>query len=89
MKRRARNTMYQPQIDEDIEHLVRGCEAYQSRLPFLQKEDYMEREKTLRTFQHVAAYLFSYGNQKYLAYVDRANGWILIRCFIKIGISTK
>jgi transposase InsO family protein len=89
MKRRARNTVYWPKIDEDIEQVVRRCDACQIRLPSLQKENYMEREEPSRTFQMVAADFFSYGNREYLAYVERASGWMSICCFNKIGVSTK
>ena len=89
MKRRARNTVYWPRIDMDIEKIVQGCEACQSRLPSLQKEAFMEREEPSRPFEQVAADFFSYGNREYLAYVDRASGWVSVCCFNKIGVTTK
>ena len=89
MKRRARNTVYWPRIDEDIEKVVRECEACQTRLPSQQKEAFMEREEPSRPFEQVGADFFSYGNREYLAYVDRATGWISVCCFNKIGVSTK
>ena len=49
----------------------------------------MEREESSRTFQQVAADFFSSGNQEYLAYVDRASGWISVFSFNKVGVITK
>ena len=37
----------------------------------------------------MAADFFSYGNREYLAYVDRASGWVSVCCFNKIGVTTK
>ena len=78
MKRRARGTVYWPKIDEDIEKVVRECEACQTRLPSQQKEAFMEREEPSRPFEQVGADFFSYGNREYLAYVDRASGWLSV-----------
>ena len=49
MKRRARNTVYWPKIDENIEKVVRECEACQTRLPSQQNEAFMERKGTIQT----------------------------------------
>ena len=49
----------------------------------------MEGEEPSRTFQMVTADFFSYGNREYLAYVDRASGWMSICYFNKIGFRTK
>ena len=59
MKRRARNTVYWPRIVDDIERVVRECEACQTRLPSQQKEAFMEREEPSRPFEQVGADFFS------------------------------
>ena len=66
MKRRARNTVYWPKVDEDIEKVVQECEACQTRLPSQQKKAFMEREEPSRPFEQVGADFFSYGNREYL-----------------------
>ena len=47
------------------------------------------REEPTRPFQIVGSDFFSYGNREYLAYVDRASGWVSVICFNEIGVSTK
>ena len=88
MKRRARNTVYWPRIDEEIERPVQSCKACQKRLPSIPKEEMITREEPNRPFQIVAADFFSYGSKEYLAYVDRFSGWTSLVCFNKIGVTS-
>ena len=47
-----------------------------------------EDEQPTRPFQTVGADFFSYGGKEYLAYVDRASGWVSIVCFNKNGVTS-
>ena len=58
MKRRARNIVYWPKIDGEIDGMVQNCEACQLRLPSIAQEEMVEREEPSRPFQIVAADFF-------------------------------
>merc|ERR1712179_131618 len=81
--------VYCPKIDEHNKNFALGWEAFQSRLPSLQKEDYCMREEPTRPFQMFGSDFFSNGNREYLAHVDRASKQVSVVSFNKIGVSTK
>ncbi len=74
-KRRARQTVYWPGINADIQSTVEACEPCQIRLPSQQKESMQRDPATTRPFEDTSADLFTSGNHKYLVYVDRFSGW--------------
>ena len=54
-KRRARETVYWPNIDEDITSAVSSCEACRRRLPSQAKEEMLEgEEESTKPFEYVA-----------------------------------
>ena len=80
-KRRARQTVYWPGINNDIQNVVEACNACQKHLPSLQKEPMMSDPPPSRPFEDVSADLFCYAGKSYMVYVDRLSGWIKIAEF--------
>ena len=80
-KRRARQTVYWPGINNDIQNVVEACNACQKNLPSLQKEPMMSDPPPSRPFEDVSADLFCYAGKSYMVYVDRLSGWIKIAEF--------
>lgn len=75
-KRRARQTVWWPNINNDISNIVQSCEACQVMLPSQQREPYLiDNETPTRPFESVSADFFSIAGKSYLVYVDRYSGW--------------
>ena len=74
-RRRAQQTVFWPGISSDITNTVSACDECQERRPSLQKETYMSDPLPATPFAEIAADLFSYGGNQYLAAVDRLSGW--------------
>ena len=88
-KRRARETVYWPNIDKDIAQVVSSCDACRQRLPSQPKEEMLEDEQEpTKPFECVGADLFTIGGKEYLAYIDRLSGWPVVHAFNKAGITT-
>ena len=88
-KRRARETVYWPNIDKDIAKVVSSCDACKKRLPSQSKEEMLEDEQEpTKPFECMAADLFTIGGKEYLAYMDRLSGWPVVHAFNKAGITT-
>ncbi|XP_068226846.1 uncharacterized protein [Palaemon carinicauda] len=72
-KRRARQTVYWPKIDRDIENIVSSC---RSLLPNQRNEPlWQEEDQPSRVFESVSADYFHAMGRTYLVYVDRLSGW--------------
>ena len=74
-KRRARQTVYWPRVDQDIENLVRACSKCQLHLPSQQKEPMITEKTPSRVFEAVSADYFAWAGRTFLVYVDRLSGW--------------
>ena len=74
-KRRARQVVYWPGIDNDISNMVKGCKECQLHLPRQQKEPIIQLPQPTRVFEVVSADFFEYAAHTYLVYVDRLSGW--------------
>ena len=80
-KKKARQTVYWPGINSDIQNVVEACNACQKNLPSLQQEPLMSDPPPSRPFKDVSADLFCYAGKSYMVYVDRLSGWIKIAEF--------
>ena len=80
-KRRARQTIYWPNIDNDISNTCKCCKQCQKYLPSNQKEPILHDELPERVFQHVSSDYFQYGGKSYLIYVDRLSGYPMVKVF--------
>ena len=80
-KRRARQTVYWPAINSDIQNTVQSCSKCQESLPSQQREPMEQDPPPKRPFEDVSADLFSHAGKSYLVYVDRLSGWIKITEF--------
>ena len=77
-KRRARQSVYWPGINSDIQSTVQACAKCQEYLPSQQHEPMRFDPTPSRPFEDVSADLFSYAGKSYLVYVDRLSGWVKI-----------
>ena len=80
-KRRARQSVYWPGINSDIQNTVQACAKCQEYLPSQQHEPMRFDPTPSRPFEDVSADLFSYAGKSYLVYVDRLSGWVKISEF--------
>ena len=74
-KRRARQVVYWPGIDNDVSNTVRACKQCQLYLPKQQKEPIIQLPTPTRVFEVVSADFFEYAGRTYLVYADRLSGW--------------
>lgn len=73
-KRRARQVVYWPGLDQDIANLVGSCESCQLHLPSQPKEPLVAEATPTRVFESVSADYFSWAGRAYLVYADRLSG---------------
>jgi hypothetical protein len=78
MKRRARQTIYWPSLNNDIVSMVERCQACQERLPSQQREPLLRDVLPERVFEEVTADLFESVRLHVLVYTDRLSGWPVI-----------
>ena len=74
-KRRARESVFWPNINNEIEQVVRKCEKCLNYLPSKPKENMLSHEVPSQPWQKVESDLFSYGNQTYIIVVDYYSLW--------------
>ena len=74
-KSRARQIVYWPGMDVDIDNITRLCERCQSELPSQQRETLIQHEPAERPFQFLDADIASHAGGKYLVIVDGFSGW--------------
>ena len=82
-KRRARQSVYWPGINNDISTTVASCDKCQELLPSQQREPLKSEPLPTRVFEGVSADFFSYAGRDYLVYVDRMSGWPVTFHFAK------
>ena len=76
-KHRARELMYWPGINNDIERMVKTCEVCNSNKK-QQKEPLQPHPVPNRPFQRIGADLFEFEQQQYLITADFYSGWFEI-----------
>ena len=74
-KSRARQIVYWPGIDNDIDNFTRQCERCQSELPSQQRETLISHKLADRPFQYLDVDIASHAGGKYLVVVDGFSGW--------------
>ena len=74
-KRRARQTVYWPGINNDIATTILSCNSCQEGRPSQRKEPMATEPPPSMIFEDVSCDFFSYGGHEYLVYVDRYSGW--------------
>ncbi|XP_065190896.1 uncharacterized protein K02A2.6-like [Sycon ciliatum] len=83
-KRRARQTVYWPGMNSELDTLVRSCDACREFQPSQSAEPPISDRKPTLPFESVSADLFSCQGCEYLVFVDRLTGW---PCIAKLGHS--
>ena len=74
-KARARQIVFWPGLDRDIENIIRECRRCQRELPAQQRETLIHRPAATRPFQHLDMDLAEHAGSKYLVVVDGFSGW--------------
>ena len=78
-KSRARQIVFWPGLNNDINNITRSCSACQRELPSHPRETYRTREAPTRPFQHLCADFFEHAGRHYLLAVDPFSGWQFVR----------
>lgn len=74
-KRRARDSVFWPGLNRQIDHLVRGCETCLSLLPTKPTEPMIIRALPTKPWQIVGSDLLQYANRHYIILADYYLGW--------------
>ena len=70
-KRRAKESVYWPNIDDDINKHINFCSKYQTSMPSQEKETLLSDNEPCRICEEVSSDLFSYGGKYYRVYGNR------------------
>ena len=89
IKRRARQTVYWPGINSNIQNVVEACNACQKNLLSLQQEPLMSDPPLSRPFEDVSADLFCYAGKSHMVYIDCLSRWIKIPSSDKTHLPSK
>ena len=80
-ERRARQTVFWPGIDSDINSTVRACEPRQVLQPSLQQEPLLSDDCPNRPFESVSDDFFTVSGKFFLVVIDRLSGWpVVVPC---------
>ncbi len=82
-KRRARQTVYWPDINNDIQSDCKSCIPCQRAVASLPQEPMKSDPPPSRIFEEVSADLFSNGGHHFLAYANRLSGWTTVTVWRK------
>ena len=74
-KRRARDSVFWPNLNNQIEQLVRRCETCLTVLPSKPAEPMLIRTLPTRPWQIIGSDLFQYANRHYIILVDYYSSW--------------
>ena len=77
-KSRARQVVYWPGMDADVENVTRSCLTCQAQLPSQQRETVLHHQPTQRPFQSLDLDFAEHAGRKYLIAVDGFSGWRFI-----------
>ena len=89
MLRRARQTVYWPGLEGDLQYHRSSCDACNTHAPSQPEEPLILSPPPEYPFQHTVADLFQINGQQYLAYADRLTGWIDVAHFPNDATSNK
>ncbi|XP_065195262.1 uncharacterized protein K02A2.6-like [Sycon ciliatum] len=81
-KRRARQLVYWPGLNSELDRLVRACQPCREFQPSLPREPLQSDRQPSMPFESVSSDLFHCQGWEYLVLVDRLTGW---PCVAKIG----
>ena len=81
-RRRARQTVFWPNLSNDVKNVVQGCLKCRERLPSQIKEPILNEPMPDLPFQSTSADLFVFAGCQYIVYADRLSGW---PCVGKLG----
>ena len=81
--RRARQTVYWPGLDNDVQRTCAGCKECIENAPSNTKEELIVSPVPEYPFQDVSSDLFSLDGHHYLIYVDRLTAWVELAYFNK------
>ena len=76
MLRRARQSVYWPGIDAEVEQKRRQCRVCEANAPSQPAEPLISSPPPQFPFQQVATDLFQLEGHTYIAYADRLSGWL-------------
>ena len=88
-KRRARQMLFWPGMNNDIETTVRSCIPCQEKQYSQQKETLLQPPLPSRVFQEVSMDFFTTGGKEFLVYTDRYSNWPVLFKFKRGDTSTK
>ncbi len=74
-KSRARQVVYWPGMDNDIDNITLTCKLCQDYLPSHPPEPMVEKKRPSRSFQEIAADFCSHGGHQFLIVVDCCTDW--------------
>ena len=77
-KARARQIVFWPGIDRDVENITRSCPLCQRELPAQQKETMLRRKPATRPFEQLHMDFADHAGRKYLVAVDGFSGWLFV-----------
>ena len=80
-RRRTRQSVYWPGIDNDVKNTVQSCKNCQQMLPSLPIEPMIVEDEPSRPFEAVSADYFDHAGKQYLIYADRLSGWPMVKMF--------
>ena len=89
MLRRARQAVYWPGMEGDLQHQRDTCAICNVHSPSQAAEPLTLTSTPQYPFQHTVADLFQLDGQVYLAYADRLTGWLEIAHFTSGATSSK
>ena len=88
-KRRARQAVYWPCMNSDIDNTVSSCEKCHEKLPSLPKEPLKQEKLPSRVFEEVSIDLFQCAGKYFLLYTDRLSGWPVVYRFARGETTSK
>ena len=88
-RRRARQSVYWPGIDNEVKNIVESCPDCHKLLPSQQKEPFMSDPEPSRPFESVSGDYFTHAGKEYLIYTDRLSGWPMVKMFNQQATATK
>ena len=74
-KRRARQLVHSPGVDQDVRNIVRTYKQCQTHQLSQQEEPITQKKTPSRVFEAASADFFQCAGRTYLVYVDRLSGW--------------
>ena len=80
-RRRARQSVYWPGMNSDIQSTVEACSKCLEWRPSLPQEPMRADKPPGRAWEDTSADFFSLNGKDYLVYVDRYSGWIEVQLF--------